>query len=291
MREQYVRNYTHGMMLRASLDLLWHHISWSPSQEEAITIDGWGLPFYLSQSNAPYVSTFVRAADRALYHATNAWRQLALDLSICSMQLRDCNFELEADALLQTNDRSTKYEIESFLGSVVAITEDNLVGINKVGKYNRLGKSRALGESLIEQLKRLADDFRKLGFESKWRDIRNSAYHLNPGMTDWRSTANIRNEGGVYHVKLEGVHYVEGAPTDFVELFNESYNAFIEYITKVRDLLTEFSLQHIKIPQHNTYHTISDPLGNMIVGYGKDGYDLRHFPQTAADFVGPLRNC
>lgn len=277
------------MMLRASLDLLWHHVSWPPSQEEAITIDGWGQPFYLSQSNAPFITTFIRAADRALYHATNAWRQLALDLSICSMQLRDCDFELAADALLQTNDRSTKYEIESFLGSVVAITEDNLVGINKVGKYNRLGKSRALGESLIEQLKHLADDFRKLGFESKWRDVRNSAYHLNPGMNDWGSTANIRNEDGVYHVELKNIHYVEGASNDLVELLNESYSALITYITKVRDALTEFSLQHVKVPRNNTYHSIFDPLGNMIVGYGKDGYDLRYFPDTAADFAGALK--
>lgn len=275
-------------MLRASLDLLWHHVSWPPAKEDTLTITEWG-PFYLSQNNAPYISTFIRAADRALYHATNAWRQLALDLFICYTQLRDCNFELEADAQLQTNDKTTKYEIESFLGSVVAITEDNLVGIDKIGKYNRLGKSTALRYPLIKQLKILADDFRKLGFESKWRDVRNSAYHLNPEMTDWGFVANIRNESGIYHVELKNIHYVEGAPNDLVELLNESYIALITYITKVRNLLTEFSSQHIKVPQHNAYYSIFDPLGNMIVGYGKDGYDLRYFPETAADFVGPLK--
>ena len=272
-------------MLRASLDLLWHHVSWPPPNNEAITTDQWGQPFYLSQNNAPFISTFIRAADRALYHATNAWRQLALDLFICSTQLRDCNFELEADALLQTNDRITKYEIESFLGSVVAITDFNLIGIDKGG---RLGKSKALGEPLIKKLKALADDFRKLGFESKWRDVRDSAYHLKEGMRDWGFFANIRNENGSYHVELKNIHYIEGAPNDLVELLNESYSALIIYISNIRDALTEFSLQHIKVPQHNTYHSIFDPLGNMLVGYGKDGYDLRYFPETASDFVGPL---
>ena len=272
------------MMLRASLDLLWHHVSWPPSKDIAITIDQWGQPFHLTSTSAPYIPIFIRTADRALHHATNAWRQLALDLSV----IPHLNFELEADAILSTNDRATKYEIEAFLGSVVAITEDNLIGVKK---RNRLGRSWGLGEALIQQLRALAEDFKKLGIASKWKEVRNSAYHLNPEMTDWGILASIRNANGIYHVKLEGVHYAEGAPTDFVELFNESYSAFIEYITKVRDLLTEFSLQHIQVPQHNTYHSIIDPLGNMGVGYGKDGYDLRHFPQTAADFVGPLRNC
>ena len=271
-------------MLRASLDLLWHHVSWPPPKDKAITIDQWGQPFHLTSTSAPYIPIFIRTADRALHHATNAWRQLALDLSVIPY----LNFELEADAILSTNDRATKYEIEAFLGSVVAITEKNLIGEKK---RNRLGRSWGLGEFLIQQLRALAKDFEKLGIASKWTDVRNSAYHLNPEMTDCGILASIRNANGIYHVKLEGVHYAEGAPTDFVELFNESYSAFIEYITKVRDVLTEFSLQHIQVPQHNTYHSIIDPLGNMIVGYGKDGYDLRHFPQTAADFVGPLRNC
>ncbi len=270
-------------MLRVSLDLLWHHISWPPSKDEAITIDQWGLPFHLTSTSAPYVPIFIRTADRALHHATNVWRQLTLDLSI----IPHLNFELKADAILCTNDRATKYEIEAFLGSVVAITEDNLIGGKK---RNRLGRSWGLGEPIIQQLRALAEDFRKLGIASKWKEVRNSAYHLNPEMTDWGVLANIQNVSGIYHVKLEGVHYAEGAPTDFVELFNESYGAFIEYITKVRDVLTEFSLQKITTPKHNTCHSIFDPLGNMIVGYGKDGYDLRHFPQTVADFVGLLKS-
>lgn len=282
MRESYIKNYAQGMMLRASLDLLWHHVSWPPPNGEALTIDEWGLPFHLTSTSAPYIPIFIRTADRALYHATNAWRQLALDLSV----IRHLNFELEADMRLSTNDRATKYEIEAFLGSVVSITENNLIGGKK---RNRLGRSWGLGEPLIEQLRVLAEDFKRLGIESKWKDVRNSAYHLNPEMTDWGIIADIRNANGTYNVKLEGIHYAEGAPTDFVELLNESYSAFIEYITKVRDALTEFSLQKITIPQHNTYHNIFDPLGNMLVGYGKDGYDLRYFPETAVDFVGPLK--
>lgn len=272
------------MMLRASLDLLWHHVSWPPPKEEALTMTEWG-PFFLTSNNAPYVPTFIRAADRALYHATNAWRQLAADLSVTHHMLH----KLEADARIQTSDRATKYEIEAFLGSVVSITEEHLIGIAKKGKHNRLGKSPALGEPLITQLRAAADVFYTLGFESKWRAVRNSAYHLTPQMNDWGFLANIRRKGERYVVELEGIHCVEGAPTDLVELFNDSFNAFVDYITHIRDLLTQFSFQHLSVPLYNTYIGIFDPLGNMNVGLGRDGYELRYFPETASDFVGPLK--
>ena len=281
MREAYVTKYAEGTMLRASLDLLWHSASWPPPEEEAITMTEWG-PLFLTNNNAPYVPTFIRAADRALYHATNAWRQLAADLSVT----QHMPYKLEADARMQTNDRSTKYEKEAFLGSVVAITDEHLIGVAKKGKHNRLGKSPALGELLIAQLRAAANDFHTLGFESKWREVRNSAYHLTPEMTDWGFLAQIRKQDECYVVELPGIHNVEGAPTDLVQLLNDSYDAFAEYIALVRDLLTQFSFQHILVPRHNTYINITDPLGNMIVGLGKDGYELRHFPETSPEVVG-----
>lgn len=282
MQEIYIRNYANGMMLRASLDLLWRHLSWPP-EENALTMGEWGRPFYLTSNIAPYVPVFIRAADRSLYHATNAWRHLAADLSV----IPHLQFKLETDALLQTNDRATKYEIEAFLGSVMSITEKNLIGDKK---RNRLGKSLALGEPLISQLRTLAEEFHALGTDSKWRAIRNNAYHLNPELTtDWGVLANIRKIDERYVVKLEGVHYVDGVPADLIELFTDSFNAFISYATNVRGLLTQFYLQSIAVPQHNTYSCINDPLGNMIIGFGKDGYDLRYFPETASDFVGPLK--
>ena len=272
------------MMLRASLDLFWHHVFWSPKRKNALTMTEWG-PLFLTSNNAPYVPTFIRAADRALYHASNGWRHLAADL----YPIPHINHDLKSDETLGTNDRATKYEIEAFLGAVVAITEENLIGVNSLKKYNRLGKSLALGPLLICELRAAADNFRALGFNSKWRSVRNSAYHLNPEMTDWGQCASIHKINDIHVVKLEGIHYVEGAPADLIELFTNSFKAFVDYVTDVRCLLTKFAFQHISMPQHNTFTGIFDPLGNMNVSLGPNGYQLRHFPQTASDFVGPLK--
>lgn len=282
MRDVYIENYATGMMLRVSLDLLWHYVSWPPEKDRALTMTKWG-PFYLTSNNAPYLTMFIRAADRTLYHAINAWRNLAADLYIINQISR----ELKADERMQTSDRGTKYEIEAFLGSIVAITENNLIGLDT---KNRLGGSQALGKTLINQLNVMATSFHALGFESKWRAVRNSAYHLGKEMTDWGASAEIRKNGECHIVTLEGIHYVEGAPTDLVDLLTESFSAFVQYVTAVRDLLTQFAFQNIAYPSNNTYKSVSDPLGNMIVGLGRDGYELRHFPQTASDFIGPLKS-
>jgi hypothetical protein len=103
------------------------------------------------------------------------------------------------------------------------------------------------------------------------------------------SSSLIRKKDEHYLVELQGIHYVEGAPVDFVELFQDSSDALVKYIIWVRNTLTQFSFERLYVPRHNTYGSIFDPLGNMIIGFGREGYDLRHFPQTASDFIGPLK--
>lgn len=279
MRDMYIRNYVSGVHLRLSLDALWHHLSWPPPAEAALVMTDWG-PFHLTGTNAPFVVTFIRTVDRALHHSSNVWRQLAEDLANAKFALK----HLEPGAVLQTGDRASKYEIEAFLGAVVGVTELNLIGDKA---RNRLGQSHGLGDELKASIRQEADSFKAMGVTRKWHQIRNSAYHLNPEMHDWGFTATIQSDGNKYRVGLLGVHYVEGAPADLVEAFAETYAAFVGFVERVRSLLLGFSCRAIAIPTHNTYRWSMDSLGNMLVGFGPNGFEFKHFPETAADFIGP----
>ena len=174
MRTKYIEKYVAGVHLRLSLEALWQHISWPP-ERGALTMTGWG-PFYLTGTNAPFIPAFVRTVDRALYHAGNVWRQLSKNVSN-SWALG----HLEPGAIMQTQDRVSKYEIEAFIGAVVGVTEDNLIGVIR---NNRLGKSFALGPVLMQEIRQASLDFKQLGTDKKWHTLRNSVYHLNPNLRD-----------------------------------------------------------------------------------------------------------
>lgn len=281
MKDEYIKNYVEGQLLRLSLDALWRHLSWPPAVEDALTMTQWG-PFYLTGTNAPFVATFIRTADRSLFHAGNVWRGLVDDLLNAQHVLP----HLQDDAVAHTHDRSSKYEIEAFLGAARGITEANLIGSKK---GNRLGRSVGLGGDLIARIRQEAESFHQTGVQKKWHDVRNSAYHLNPGMSDWGYAATIRMRDGVHAVELFGVHYVEGAPADLVQVFSETFLAFTAFVTRVRDLLLEFSFREISVPKNSCYYSSFDKLGNMLVGLGPNGFECRHSPETASDFVGPIR--
>lgn len=280
MRDGYIQNYVDTMLLRLSLDALWHHVSWPPTANNALTMTEWG-PFHLTGNNAPFVPVFIRTADRALHHAGNVWRQLAENLSN-TWALR----QLGQDAVMQTSDRTSKYEIEAFLGVVVAITDKQMI---KKPDVNRLDRSIALGPELIGKIRDECKEFLAQGFSRKWRDVRDSAYHLLPGVSDLGFNTSIRLRDGRYAAELNGVHYTDGADVDLLTRFSEAFHAFVTFVTRIRDLILEFSFTHISIPTNNHHYSAIDRLGNMMVGLGPNGFDPRYFPETAVQFVGPPR--
>lgn len=290
MRDEYVRNYVDGTLLRLSLDALWNHISWPPDEGSALTMTEWG-PFFLTGTNAPFIPTFIRTADRALHHAGNVWRQLADNVfavkqHVINLKKNNPDFHVDGEMHFSTHDRLSKYEIEAFLGAVAGLVENNLIGTTR---NNRLGKSSGLGDDVIAILRELAEKFKQNGVQRKWRDVRNSAYHLNPEMRDWGYSADVRMRDGRYCVELNGVHYVKGASPDLVEVFAETFVEFTVFVSTVRDLLLAFAFKFIAVPSNNCYYQATDQFGNFLVGLGPDGFDFRHFPETAADFIGPPR--
>jgi hypothetical protein len=122
MKDEYVQHYVDGVLLRLSFDALWHHVSWSPPAENALTKTEWG-PFYLTGTNAPFVPIFIRLVDRALHHSSSIWRQLVKNLT----STEHIAFDLAPDMLIQTSDKASKYEIEAFLGAVMVVTDKNLI--------------------------------------------------------------------------------------------------------------------------------------------------------------------
>lgn len=278
MRNTYIQNYADAMLLRLSLDALWNHVSWPPTVNNALTMAEFG-PFHLTGKNAPFVPVFIRTADRALHHAANVWRQLAENLSNTWVLQ-----QLGEDAIMQTSDLTSKYEIEAFLGAIVAITDKHMI---KKPEVNRLDRSIALGSELVGKIRDECQDFLALGFSQKWRDVRDSAYHLLPGTPDLGFNTSIRLRNGRYVAELNGVHYIDGAETDLVTRFLEAFRAFVAFVARIRDLLLGFSFAYITIPTNNHYYSAIDKLGNMMVGLGPNGFDSRYFPETAAHFIGP----
>lgn len=281
MEQEYVARYVDGVHLQLSLAALWDQMSRPPPVENALTRTEWG-PFYLSGSNAPFVPIFIRTVDRALYHSGNVWRQFEANL----YGVRSMFWEFGDEGSIQTHDRKSKYEIEAFYGAIVGVTESNLIG--EKGR-NRLRHSSALGDQLIARIRHEAQSFKDLAVERKWHAIRNNAYHLNPGMTDWGFPAYIRTEGGNRKVEITNVHFEAGAPSDLALAFAETYQAFVTFVRLIRDLLKDFCFAHIAVPTNLTFYQAPDPLGNMLVALGPDGFRFSHFPETAANFVGPPR--
>lgn len=240
----------------------------------------WG-PFFLTDTNAPFVPVFIRTVDRALHHAGNVWRQLARNVSN-NWALS----HLEPGSVMHTHDRVSKYEIEAFIGAVVGVTEANLIGVIK---NNRLGKSLGLGPVLIQMIRQAALDFDQLGTDKKWHTLRHSVYHLNPNLRDWGFTSSVVMRGTQYAVELPGIYHEDGRSLDLVAVFEEVFDAFTHFVENIRDMLLAFSFAHIAIPANNHYYWATDELGNMHVCLGPTGFKYEHFPETAADFVGPLR--
>lgn len=282
MKNEYIQNYVDGALLRLSFDALWNHLSWPPPVEKALTMTEWG-PFHLTGANAPFVPIFIRTVDRALHHAGNVWRQLAKDLTA----VQHMSFNLASDMVVGTADRASKYEIEAFLGAVIGVTDQNLIH-NKKGS-GRLERSQGLPPELRALIQQEAKAFYDLGVERKWRWIRNSAYHLEDKMHDWGFATSIRQINGKRHVELQDIYYQEGASPDLVHVFTETHDAFLQFVTRIRNSLKDFAFANIAVPTNNRYFSRWDELGNMLVGLGPNGFELRHYPQTAKDFCGPIR--
>jgi hypothetical protein len=287
MRWIYSQNYAKTQMLRLSLDLLWAHasgVSVAPASEPTLP----NVPAVLSVSNAPYVPIFINSADRALHHAANAWKCLADDLA--EIHLQDYLFGgIKPDDRIQTNDQVLKYEIEAFFAATMAVTAEDLIGLGSSKKaHNRLGKSiPALGMPLVTELRRLAVDFHSLGMEKKWRDIRNSAYHLSPTMNSWAIKPHIEKRGGTFVVCLDNVYLIEGVHSNFVDTFQEVFEAFLKYVFQFRALITQWVFENASLPNHRRYSWHPSRLGNMYAAFGPQGHESRFFPDTAVDFMGP----
>ncbi|WP_156794606.1 hypothetical protein [Herbaspirillum seropedicae] len=279
-------------MLADSLNLLWNHLSWPPSRdsERTKTIDQFGHPFTLSYNNAPYVPMFVRATDRALYHAGNAWERMALGLS--HIHLTDFLFGgITPDVRVQHGDQFLVHEIEAFLAAVGATTEINLTAMDGGAgrdRENRLGKSiGALGIILANDINVESKAFEKIWTERKWRELRNGAYHLKASMRENNYGGYIQKIGSSFVLKLDGVHFIEGVEFDFVEVFTHCFNAFLSHVIKIRSLLTQFAFEKMYVPTATTYRQGFHNLGHMLTGLGPLGYEHRFFSETAKDFVGP----
>ncbi len=272
MKDVYLKNYRDSRMLSSSLDLLSHRLSWVDREEKPLTITDFG-PLFLSINNAPFVFAFLEVSRQALYHASNAWRRLILNLSHPSDHYRF----LKEDAILLTGDKYSKYEIEAFHIFVNTISEENIVG---AGNRNRLGLSKIFDERSIEFLRNRALVFNKRIGALGLSKLRNDIVHWNPVRSDLSGEVIVFKRDSDLICKINFCHSHSDMSFDLVDVFLDSFNMFSFYVSETRYLLLDFAFKHIALPRNTIYATIYDDLGNMMVGLGPNGFETKHFPVT-----------
>lgn len=261
MRQAYIAEYKRDLMLRASLELL---KSYALFDTPAIT------------SRSHFIVVFLRLADRCLYHSVNGWSHLIDDLNVPADMLG----ELETDAVMETNDVVSKYEIEAYLSATKSLFEKNFIGIEEAGKQNILGNSfpdsSLTLESLIALFQNGKDHFFPLA-----NKIRNHSCHVNRQLRDAGFTAKIIRAGTLFKVSLPNMYEDNnGDAIDLADVFVESHRHIVALVAETRDLLLAYLEGRHQSPSHNTYLPIESAHGNMMVGLGPAGFEFKDFGES-----------
>ena len=260
MKRAYLQQYIEDRKLRASLELMEFFALFKTNQRETI----------------PFVTIFFRLADRALHHSSNVWSNFISDLNVPEEVLK----QIPDDALINTSDRTSKYEIEAYLGAAKTLFEKNLVGIGEPNKQNLLGKSFNAHLSVREQLKSLFHIAANRFFQSA-NTIRNHAYHVNAQLRDIGVVTLLKRTDSGLAVTLPNVYQDAGGKTvDLVEIFILTHKYIEELIRDVMEVLFELYFQQNGAPSNGTYTAIRSAYGTMSVGLGPRGFEFSEFHET-----------
>ena len=257
MRQEYIQKYRNDHRLRSSLELLKLHIfntAWKASP-------------------ATFSLIFIRLADRVLYHAMNVWEQFEKNLRIPTEILQ----QVPKDAVMQTRDITSKYEIEAYLAAAKALFEANLIGINEPNKQNLLGTIFVEDQMLAQQLGAIFENH-KIEFFGVANRIRNHSYHVNSQLRDAGFLALVKQVDSAYVVTLPNIYTDEhGAQTDLAEIFISTHEAIEKLLQDIRDLLLRFFFQKYGVPANRTYIQVASNFGNMLACIGPLGFEFKEF--------------
>src|SRR5437867_4614363 len=220
MHQEYIKEYTADRRLRSSLELLKLHI----------------LNVAWNTAPGTFSFIFIRLADRALYHATNVWEHFERDLRIPAEILR----QVPRDAVINTDDVTSKYEIEAYLGAAKALFEANLIGINEPDKQNLLGECMVDNQEIMRELSALFNKNKEYFFASA-NKIRNHSYHVNAQLRDEGFVALVKQVNSAYVITIPNVYVDEhGVSIDLADMFVSTHQAIKQLLSEVRDLLLRF---------------------------------------------------
>ena len=223
-----------------------------------------------------FASNFVRLADRCLYHSTNVWSQFISDLNVPVEFLK----RLSDDAIMQTQDVSSKYEIEAYLGAAKVLFEKNFIGVNEFGKQNLLGRGFAAHPNYLARLEKLFATNRA-EFSLNANKIRNHSYHLNPQSKDRGFLAGIKKANGGFAVTIPNIYVDDqGKSIDLAELFILTHQSIETLLLEVRNILVEFFFQHDGVPSNRKFQSIRSPYGTMMVNIGPNGFEFSDFHEV-----------
>jgi hypothetical protein len=260
MRQTYLKNYVEDRKLRASLELLNWFILFKTANPESI----------------PFAGIFLRLADRTLHHSSNVWSQFISDLKVPTDVLK----QFPDDAVVWTQDLSSKYEIEAYLGAAKALFEKNLIGVNEPKQRNFLGRSFVAHPQVLQKLKGLFAAKKNEFFQEANR-IRNHSYHVNSALKDHGIVALLKKVNNGYAVTLPNIYEDEqGASVDLAEIFISTHQSIESMIREVRDIFLEFFFQQGGCPSHGSYQGIQSQYGTMTVGLGPKGFEFSDFHET-----------
>jgi len=260
MRKQYLKEYIEDRKLMVSLDAMHHFALFKTTIGEVF----------------PFVSIFIRQADRTLYHSSNVWFRFISDLNVPV----DAFKHIPDDAVMYTQDQVSKYEIEAYLGAAKTLFEKNLSNIAGGGKQNLLGSSFARFPQIRDRLKNMFTTRGSEFFKTANR-VRNHAYHVNPELKDIGVHALLKRVDGELTVTIPNVYLdAKGVTVDLADLFISTHKEIGLLIHDVRDVLLEFYFQKSGPPSHGTYYPTRTPFGTMNIGLGPNGFEFSDFHET-----------
>jgi hypothetical protein len=260
MRQTYLKNYVEDRKLRASLDLLNWFILFKTANPESI----------------PFAGIFLRLADRTLHHSSNVWSQFISDLNVPTDALK----QFPDDAVIWTQDLSSKYEVEAYLGAAKALFEKNLIGVNQPKQQNFLGRSIAAHPLVLQKLEDLFAA-KKNEFSQVANRIRNHSYHVNSALKDHGIVALLKKANNGYAVTLPNIYMdKDGIPVDLSDIFISTHLSIESMIREVRDILLGFFFQKNGCPSHGSHQGIRSQYGTMTVGLGPKGFEFSDFHET-----------
>ena len=222
-------------------------------------------------------------ADRTLYHSANVWSQFIADLNVPADLLK----QVPADSFVHTQDLSSKYEIEAYLGAAKALFEKNLMGINEPDKQNLLGQSFGWHPEVLSRLEKLFAT-KKNEFFQVANKIRNHSYHVNSELKDHGVVALLKKADDGFAVTIPNVYEDSlGSAIDLAEVFISTHESIEALVCDVRNILLEFFFQHEGPPTHGSYQGVQSQFGTMMVGLGPKGFEFSEFHETVGKTSQP----